>query len=213
MEKAIELDAIARRDGYHRFDWWCRRLDDGVVFPCEVTLTPVEVAGSPLLLAVVHDLTERKQHEEELTRARAQLMDAIESLDSGLVMFDAEERLVLCNQRYREIYAESAHLLKIGVKYEEILRAFCRDGGHLYSGLSAEDWIAQRLDAHRRRRGVTEQELADRWIRIGDFPTSDGGVVSLRTDITEIKRAEESCKSPRRPPRRPAGPRASSSPT
>ena len=46
------------------------------------------------------------------------------------------------------------------------------------------------MDAHRRRRGVTEQELADRWIRIGDFPTSDGGVVSLRTDITEIKRAQ-----------------------
>ena len=33
--------------------------------------------------------------------------------------------------------------------------------------------------------------MANRWIRIGDFPTSDGGVVSLRTDITEIKRAQE----------------------
>jgi len=191
MEEAFELTAIACREGYHRFDWWVRRLNNGSVFPCEITLTPVEVGGSPLLLAVVHDLTERKRHEEELTRARAQLMDAIESLDSGLVMFDADERLVLCNQRYREIYAESAHLLKIGVKYEEVLRAFCRDGGHHYSGLSAEDWIARRIDAHRRRRGVTEQELADRWIRIGDFPTSDGGVVSLRTDITDIKRAQE----------------------
>ena len=141
--------------------------------------------------ALQTEVAERCLIEEELTRARAQLMDAIESLDSGLVMFDAEERLVLCNQRYREIYAESAHLFKVGVKYEEVLRAFCRDGGHLYSGLSAEDWIARRMDAHRRRRGVSEQELADRWIRIGDFPTSDGGVVSLRTDITEIKRAQE----------------------
>ena len=39
------MDAIARRDGYHRFDWWVRRMDDGTVFPCEITLTPVEVAG------------------------------------------------------------------------------------------------------------------------------------------------------------------------
>ena len=62
--------------------------------------------------ALQTEVAERCLIEEELTRARAQLMDAIESLDSGLVMFDAEERLVLCNQRYREIYAESAHLLK-----------------------------------------------------------------------------------------------------
>ena len=40
-------------------------------------------------MVVLHDLTERKEHEEELTQARAQLMDAIESLDSGLVMYDA----------------------------------------------------------------------------------------------------------------------------
>ena len=85
-------------------------------------------------MVVLHDLTERKQHEEELTRARAQLMDAIESLDSGLVMYDRRERLVVCNKRYREIYAECAELLIPGVAYEEILRGFCRTGGHHQSG-------------------------------------------------------------------------------
>jgi two-component system sensor histidine kinase/response regulator len=191
LEKCLEMDAIARRDGYHRFDWWVRRLDDGSVFPCEVTLTTVDVAGYSVLMVVLHDLTGRKQHEEELTKARAQLMDAIESLDSGLVMYDARERLVICNKRYRELYRECAHLLVPGVAYEEILREFCRQGGHLESGLSADDWITDRLCAHRRGQGVYEQRLAGRWVRIGDFPTSDGGVVSLRTDITEIKRTQE----------------------
>ena len=78
-----------------------------------------------------------------------------------------------------------------GVAYEEILRGFCRNGGHRHSGVSSEDWVKERLAAHRRQLGVYEQRLADRWIQIGDFPTSDGGVVSLRTDITEIKRVQE----------------------
>jgi two-component system, sensor histidine kinase and response regulator len=190
-ERRDDVYSTARRDGFYRFDWWVRRVDDGTVFPCEVTLIPVEVAGRSVVLAVAHDLTERKQHEEELTKARAQLMNAIESLDSGLVMYDARERLVVCNERYREIYAECAGLLIPGVAYEEILHEFCRNGGHRQSGLSAEDWVADRLAAHRRGQGVYEQQLAGRWIRIGDFPTSDGGVVSLRTDITDIKIAQD----------------------
>ena len=71
LEKCLEMDAIARRDGFHRFDWWIRRMDDGTVFPCEVTLTPVDVAGYSVLLVVLHDLTERKQREEELRRTTA----------------------------------------------------------------------------------------------------------------------------------------------
>jgi PAS domain S-box-containing protein len=190
-EQVGELAATACAHGGHRFDWWCRRLDDGALFPCEITLTPVRFGERMLLLTVMHDLTERKQHEEELSRARAQLMDAIESLDSGVVMYDAEERLVICNRRYREIYALSGEDLTIGVRYEDILRKFCEKGGHINTGLSEEEFISRRLESHRRGRGVSEQQLDGRWIRIGDFPTSDGGVVSLRTDITESKQTQE----------------------
>ena len=63
------IDSTARRDGHFRFDWWATRLD-GETFPCEVSLTPVEVAGRSLLLIVWHELTERKREEEELRRAK-----------------------------------------------------------------------------------------------------------------------------------------------
>ncbi len=68
-EKAAETYDQARRDGFHRFDWWYRR-QGGESFPCEVSLTPVEVAGRSVLLAVWHDLTERKRTEEELRSAK-----------------------------------------------------------------------------------------------------------------------------------------------
>jgi PAS domain S-box-containing protein len=63
------IDSTARREGHYRFDWWARRLD-GEVFPCEVSLTPVDVAGRSLLLVVWHELTERKRIEADLRRAK-----------------------------------------------------------------------------------------------------------------------------------------------
>jgi PAS domain S-box-containing protein len=71
LEKCVEMDATARRNGHHRFDWLHRRRD-GEVFPCEVTLTPVGLHGRSVLLAVWHDLTERKRAED---RVRASLRE------------------------------------------------------------------------------------------------------------------------------------------
>ena len=118
-------------------------------------------------------------------------MDAIESLDSGLVMYDADERLVICNRRIVKSMRNRRGSSKLASSTRMCCVHSVRNGGHRHSGLSEDAYIARRLDAHRRMRGVSEQELDGRWIRIGDFPTSDGGVVSLRTDITEIKLTQQ----------------------
>ena len=62
-EKAMEMDVLARKNGFHRFEWTHRNME-GEEFPAEVALTPVTLADRPVLLAVCHDLTERKQAEE-----------------------------------------------------------------------------------------------------------------------------------------------------
>ena len=69
MEKSREMDAIARRDGYHRFEWMHRRVT-GDDFPVEVTLNPVTLNGRHCLLVVWHDITSRKQSEAALAAAR-----------------------------------------------------------------------------------------------------------------------------------------------
>lgn len=65
LEKSIEMDATARRNGYHRFEWTHRRMD-GEDFPVEVTLSPVTLHSGPALLAVWHEITDIKQTEAEL---------------------------------------------------------------------------------------------------------------------------------------------------
>jgi PAS domain S-box-containing protein len=146
----------------------------------------------------IQDVSDRKRAEEEARRARSQLLDAIESLDAGLVMYGADERLVVCNSRYRQIYAECAHTMVPGTPYVDILRAFCQAGAHRASGLDAEEWIARRLADHRRCGEATEQRLAGRWIRISDRHTPDHGVVSLRTDVTALKTAQEAAEAANR---------------
>jgi PAS domain S-box-containing protein len=70
-DKNLEIEAAMGRDAAsQRFDWWHQRFD-GEVFPCEVTVTPVQLAGRPVVLVVWHDLTERIAAEEELRRAKA----------------------------------------------------------------------------------------------------------------------------------------------
>jgi PAS domain S-box-containing protein len=65
LEKSIEMDATARKNGYHRFEWIHRRMD-GEDFPVQVTLTPVTLHSGPALLVVWHEITDVKRTEAEL---------------------------------------------------------------------------------------------------------------------------------------------------
>jgi sigma-B regulation protein RsbU (phosphoserine phosphatase) len=74
-EKSREMDATARRRGWHRFEWLHQRLD-GEPLPVDVTLNAITIDGRPGLVAVWHDLRERKRLEAELRRSAAELAEA-----------------------------------------------------------------------------------------------------------------------------------------
>ncbi len=116
---------------------------------------------------------------------------AIEAIPDGFVLFDREDRLLTCNQRYRDIYAMSAPAMKPGAKFEDILRFGLDRGQHTDAVGREEDWLAERMAQHRRADGMAEQQLSDgRWIRSQDHATPDGGRVGLRIDITAQKESE-----------------------
>ncbi|MEQ9608648.1 MAG: diguanylate cyclase [Kiloniellaceae bacterium] len=133
----------------------------------------------------LHALAQREQ------QARNRLFDAIEALPDGFVYYDADDRLEMCNQRYREIYPESAHLMVPGTPFEEVIRGGVANGQYPAAAGNEEAWIRKRLQLHRATRGPLEQELPNgRWIRIVERRTGDGGLVGFRTDITELKERE-----------------------
>lgn len=113
---------------------------------------------------------------------------AIEAIPDGFVLYDREERLLTCNQRYRDTYPASAPAMQPGTKFEDILRYGLAHSQHADAVGREEDWIAERMAQHRTGGGTSEQQLSDgRWIRAHDHPTPDGGRVGLRVDITQLK--------------------------
>ncbi|ALJ35121.1 MULTISPECIES: ATP-binding protein [Azospirillum] len=123
---------------------------------------------------------------------RALLSDAIGCVSEGFVLFGADGRLVLCNDRYRAAYPLLSDHLAPGVRFADLLRVAVERGAAGDDLGDPSDWIAERLNRHTRSGPPTDHQLGDgRWYRISEHATRFGGVVKILTDITELKRHEE----------------------
>jgi PAS domain S-box-containing protein len=129
--------------------------------------------------------------EAETTRTKTRLINAIEALNDGFVMYDAEDRLVLANQRYRELYSDSAPAMVEGNRFEDILRYGLERGQYAAAIGREEEWLHERLAAHRSQQAITQTLSDGTVLQIVEHETSDGGRVGLRVDITDLIRAEE----------------------
>lgn len=119
------------------------------------------------------------------------LLDAIESFAEGFALFDSEDRLVMCNARYREIYGEIADEIREGVTFEELLRAMARSPESMVPHEQIETHVARRMAFHRNPSGTLDvRRRSGRWIRVIDRHTADGWTVVIRVDITDLKRRE-----------------------
>ena len=116
------------------------------------------------------------------------MWSAVEEMPDGFVMYDADDRLLMCNQQYKDIYAASAPAMQRGTSFEDILRYGLERGQYSEAKGREEEWLEERLASHRLSETELEQQLADgRWLRVYEKKTRDGGRVGLRVDISQIK--------------------------
>ena len=129
----------------------------------------------------------------EARRAHARLRDAIDILPQGIVFLDAQGRYILWNKQYADIYRRSADLFEPGARLQDTLRIGVARGDYPEAIGREEEWIAERLERLYNPSGRHEQRLSDgRCVLIEERRTSDGGVIGLRVDITEMKQREAS---------------------
>jgi PAS domain S-box-containing protein len=150
--------------------------------------------GALLWHGFITDITERRRAGTQIRELKDQLEDAIESLNAGFVMFDADERLVLCNKRYRELYHIPPDILRPGVRYEDVIRrTMSADPEHFRKLLGGEDldaYVARRMSVIRGSTACPPQQLGERWVQVDEMRSRSGGFISLRTDITEMVQRE-----------------------
>jgi len=146
-------------------------------------------------LSIHRDLTELKNSEEEVAEARRRMTHAIEALTDAFALFDAEERLVVCNEAYRDMMAHMPRAITPGERLQDGLRDFVA-AGHAPRAVGREEAFVQAtLDLHRQDRIAVELRVRnDRWVRLFVRRTPDGDTVTLFTDITELKEREAQSK-------------------
>ena len=141
------------------------------------------------------DITEIKLREIEMLRISRQLHarnlhfdTALTNMVQGLCMFDKDQKLIVVNKRYLEIYGFSADVVKPNISLREIMQYSVSLGN--YTAEEAERALAQRNDPSQlARRSVIKQYLKDgRVIAVMNEPMEDGGTIATYQDITETDR-------------------------
>jgi diguanylate cyclase (GGDEF)-like protein/PAS domain S-box-containing protein len=126
-------------------------------------------------------------------RSNERLREAIDLLPQGIVFLDPEGRYILWNKKYSEIYNRSSDLFEPGARLEDTIRVGVARGDYPEAAGREEEWITERIKKLYQPGERHEQVLADgRVILIEERLTSDGGVIGLRVDITELKQREAS---------------------
>jgi two-component system cell cycle sensor histidine kinase PleC len=173
---ASETDCIDHEfrilDGQGRWMWLRARAE----------LINANVQGGAHLVGIAVDITEQKLFAEKSATADVRLRDAIESISEAFVLWDAENRLVMCNSKFQRLYNLGHEPIGAGVSYADLMS---RGAAPL---VDAETTLAERMQGDSR---TYEARLDDgRWLQINERRTKDGGYVSVGTDITALKRHE-----------------------
>jgi PAS domain S-box-containing protein len=126
---------------------------------------------------------------ERVRSAHHALVDGIESLEDGFLLYDADDRLVLSNQRLLELVPAVADVIKPGVRFEDVVRVAAARGYYPGADRSVDDVVSGRLRQQLVPDGRIELHVGDdRIVQVKERRTRDGGRLILVTDITELRR-------------------------
>lgn len=117
---------------------------------------------------------------------RKRLLDATEIFTDGFALYGPDDRLVVCNETFRNAMDDVADIMVPGLKFEDFHRIRAERKTRDDNEVRDEAWIQERLEQHRNPTGPIERRFEDgRLVRIQEFKTEDGSTVIIRTDLTD----------------------------
>jgi PAS domain S-box-containing protein len=173
------------------------RKSDGTTFPIEISLSPVDTADGKLFSANIRDVTARKEADTAARRFHSQLLNSVESIEAAFAIFDADERLVLCNSEYRQLLLPRMQGEVVGRSFSELLTALASDIFRRDDGVTPP--LEQRWAAyHRQPSGTLDlPTTSGQHLRVVERRTFEGGTVMTISDISNDVRHEEELREAR----------------
>jgi PAS domain S-box-containing protein len=159
---------------------------DGSEFPIEISLSPLETEDGVLASSAIRDVSERKRAEANARLASDRLLSAVESIQGMLNLYDAEDRLVLCNSASRELFGRGVAGPIVDLTFTEIVDGCLAHGLFALGEESAAAFRERCLGYHQNPVGHLELKTSDgRSLRVTDRRTLEGGTISTIWDITD----------------------------
>jgi PAS domain S-box-containing protein len=138
------------------------------------------------------DITQVKEAEKRASDTHRRLQDAIEVLPGAFVLFDRDDKIQVTNSTYRTWFAPPGVENLEGWTFQDLMQANLKRANFTIPDDDVDQWIAERLAAHRSPGIEFEQRFSDgRWVRAVDSWTFEGGVVRILVDVSELKQQQE----------------------
>lgn len=168
------------------------RHKDGSEFAIEVSLSPLHTPRGIVVSAAIRDIRERLRVEMAAQLSAARLMSAVDSILDAFALFGADDRLVLCNSVFRQMFA-NVYVPAVGESYESIVDSLVERSVFELGAESPAEFRDRRLAYWRDPKGAFEVRTKDlRNLRITDRRTAERGTVTIIRDVTdEVQHAEE----------------------
>ena len=188
----VVKDCFTKRKAIRDFHYvW--NGDDGVPRHLEITAIPYfdEDEGFLGYRGTTINETEKVNSKLQTATLQQRFYDAMESLDIGFILWDADDRFVTCNSYFMDLHRDNAKFLKSGIKFEDYIRKVVENGRIVGAIGNVEAWISEQLEL--RNKDLTEHEdehQNGRTYRIKMQRIEDGSLIAFHIDVTESKVAE-----------------------
>ncbi len=171
------------------------RAKNGVFRHCLLTVREVIVSDQKIYVFSSDDITRTKLADEAVTSSREMLIDALESINEGFVLYGADGGLIVCNSKFKEFYGYSDEEAAFGAHRKYLGRLDIERKTVFVDETKAEKYINRRENHHASPPKSFEVKLKDgRILMLSDRKTSSGGVVSIQSDITSQRKIEEALR-------------------
>ena len=141
------------------------------------------------------DVTEEIKARDDADHQRKRLLEAVDQIEEGLLLIDANKRVIAFNKSYANHLPAVSKMLKPGVRYEDVIRAILSAKTIKEALGREEEWLAERLAAQNAKRKLPPISLVDgTWAQLTEYPLKNGETLLLRRDITQTKIHEEALR-------------------
>ncbi len=185
------LETLRRREPFRNFVYLSpRREGDRWI---RATGTPIhdETGRFTGYRGTGSDVTREMEAETVLEKTRLLLENAVQSLAESFALWGPDDRLILCNDKFREMNGITSELVEPGTLFTDFIAALLKRGAFPDAAGRQHDWYEERLERYKNPRGPYEQIRLDGvWLMIDEQKLADGSTVTIGLDITKRKEAE-----------------------